>query len=145
MLIQHVLFVGCFHPCIILQVSLDTFLIGDMKILQAFTAWYVSVCVIIMVLIQCECGKIWTRITPNTNSCYAMFPLPSSNSLSFPGSKSHPSLLTLKLNLSSRHSFPPETTSPRNFQQLCLCRLNFVCFLWICPMRSYWTSRHNMY
>ena len=39
MLIQHVLFVGCFHPCIILQVSLDTFLIGDMKILQAFTAW----------------------------------------------------------------------------------------------------------
>ena len=34
--IQHIIFVECFHPCIVLQVFIATFLIGGMRMLQAF-------------------------------------------------------------------------------------------------------------
>ena len=46
------------------------------------------------------------------------FPLPSSNLLPSPVIKSHLSLLTSKLNLSPRPSFPPGTSSPPNFQHV---------------------------
>ena len=46
------------------------------------------------------------------------FPLPSSNLLLSPVIKSHLSLLSSKLNLSPRHSFPPGTSSPPNFQHV---------------------------
>ena len=49
---------------------------------------------------------------------FAGFTLPSSNLLSFPGIKSYLLPSTLKLNLSSRPSFPPGTSSSPNFQHM---------------------------
>ena len=40
--------------------------------LQPFTAWKVSLCGVILVHIQSECGKIRTRITQNMDTFYAM-------------------------------------------------------------------------
>ena len=34
--IHHIIFVECFHPCIVLQISIGIFLIGDMRMLQVF-------------------------------------------------------------------------------------------------------------
>ena len=48
------------------------------------------------------------------------FPLPSSNLISSPITKSHTSPLTSKFNLSPRPLFPPGTSSPPNFQHMSL-------------------------
>ena len=49
---------------------------------------------------------------------FASFTLPSSNLLSFPGIKSYLLSSTLKLNLSSRPSFPPGTSSSPNIRHM---------------------------
>ena len=46
------------------------------------------------------------------------FPLPSIDLISFPGTRSHLSPLTLKFNLSARPSYPPGTSSPSFFQHV---------------------------
>ena len=73
----------------------------------------------------------------------ASFPLPSLK-ISSPGTKSHLSALTSKLNLLPRPSYPPGTSSPPNFQHESYS-IKICLFLWLCSMRSYWTSQHTTY
>ena len=63
-------------PWIVLYITFSFFKKNISHLKVAITAWKMTVFGVILVRIKPECGKVWTRITPNTDTFYAVYATP---------------------------------------------------------------------